>query len=386
MPGSSTALPPGCTRRVKIGEPELHAVVRVEAFQYRARDGGMADADGNSFEISDISLRLQLWKILRRDVVIKELTVDGVKVAWTQNAEGKWQMPPPLRSAAGQPGRPPWRFSSRCPQPASRRRLRAGASGRSRWTTPGCGMPRSVFTIENHKSARHPSPGCMCRRRDAQRTRTGAKGSANDRERGDQQKFRLQYWSGRFKYTPDELSLFDTSCTVGSGTATGTLDVKIRRTGFAFRPRYAILRCESRPVCWPMQRREPDCRPQARSRGPRAPGGDSRSSKHAQGERADRAGEQGLSRKAIFLTISTCWLHTDKFRGINLDDVHADFHFGGGGIFLDDLVVKSAVFTFTSQGAMACRRDQAFPQMPLRDQRRHGPADPRFSHGGFREG
>ena len=164
-----------------------------------------------------------------------------------------------------------------------------------------------------------------------------------------QNEFYLTDWRGRFKHTPEELSLFHTSCTVGGGDATGMLDVKISQQNSPF-----VLDTNFSKVN--LDRLLADAGVTQLQASGIISGfvhleGDSRDSSRAQGE-GQIVLANGYLSKSDFSDNLNLLLHTDKFRGMHLDDAHANFHVESGKIYLDDLVLKSSALTFTSKGVM----------------------------------
>ena len=348
----------------------LHSPVKIGSLSFMpwyglklssiSRDGA---ADGNFIEISSIGVRLQLFKLLRRNVVIKELSVDGLKVSWTQNAEGKWQMPgapavattEPPEANTTQPAPPPLTPPVPLPQasPASappppvsvdHARLRDASFS---------------FYDKNHKPiavltgvfVQTPSP-----------TDQMVIGTAAVSRVVIQNKFRIADYNGSFKYTPEELSLFDTSCKVDGGTANTKLDVKIARQNSPF-----VLDTDFSGINLDRLLADAgvtDLQASGAISGYLHLEGDSRDSKNAKGKGQIVLADGYVTKSDLMESLSG-WLHTDKLRGLSFQDAHANFHIDGGGVYFDELVLKSTPLWLSGNGVMATDGNNLFVQFRL---------------------
>ena len=319
------------------------------------RDYAAAPADDNSLNMSDITVRLQLWKLMKHEVVIKELSVDGVRVAWIQNPDGKWEMP--AGSAFSTVELPP-QTGPRAEQPPAAPQPTTAETPLAPPPAPSEKRPVTIrharmrdasfsFYNKNHKPiaaftgiyVQTPSP-----------TDKLVLGTAKVSKVAIQNEFYLEDWKGTFKYTPEELSLFDTSCKVDGGTATGTLDVKIAEADSPFSLDTHFSGVD-------LDRLLTDAGvTQVQASGTLSGflhlEGDLRNSLQAQGKGQIVLSNGFITDSDLFESLGAS-LRTDKFRKLNLDDAHANFHVGGGAVFLDDLALKSSALTLTAQGAMA---------------------------------
>ena len=316
-----------------------------------SNDSGQA-GNGDTIEIPDIALRFQLWKLMNHRVVIKELTVDDVKVGIGQNAEGKWQIPGgPNATGAGDAPQP----ETSAAQPPAQPEVPSEPAARP-VTVRHARLRNAAFTFYDRNNrpiaaltgvyAQTPSP-----------TEHLIQGSAAVSKAEIQKKFYIEDWRGSFKYTPDELSLYDTACKIDGGEANGAVDVKITEPDSPF-----VLDMNFNGVNFDRLLRDAGVTELEAS-------GLLSGSLHLEGDWRDSQQTQGRGRLLLtngfiaesdFIESLGAWLRTDKFRRLNLDDAHADFHVGGGAVYLDDLALKSAALTFTSKGAMAADGTKLF--------------------------
>jgi uncharacterized protein involved in outer membrane biogenesis len=305
-------------------------------------DDADAAAQGNSLQIADIGLRLRLWSLLRRDVVIKELTVDGVKVSWTQNREGKWQMPGrPSPSEATETEAPAESPAAQQPPPAPEAPLPPVTVNHAR-------MRDASFNFYD-KNGKPVAEFSRVFVQTSFPTDKLVEGSAKIGRVLIQQKFHLEDWNGHFKYTPEELSLLETHCKVDGGVATGVLDVKIAQkdSPFALDTQFSGVNLDQLLADAGVT----ELQASGQLSGFIHLRGDSRNSDQAQGNGQIVLANGFITKSDLSENLDQL-LHTDKFRGFTLEDAHADFHVGGGIVTLDDLVLKCSGLTFTSQGTM----------------------------------
>ena len=67
--------------------------------------GGETGSPVDYLLASSFRVRFAMWPLfVRGQVIIEEVLLDGPKVAWAQDGEGRWQLPPPPGSAPKRPG------------------------------------------------------------------------------------------------------------------------------------------------------------------------------------------------------------------------------------------------------------------------------------------
>lgn len=336
----------------------LHAPVKIGGVSFMpwygvrisgiTRDDEAAAAEGDTLEIGAVSVRLRLWRLMRGEVVIKKVTVDDVKAALTQNSEGKWQMPAgAVPAAAESPAQP--ETPAGTPQPAAAEQTPPPGAKSRPVIVNDARMRNGSFTFYDKKHrpiaaftgvyVEAPSP-----------TDQLVEGMAEVLSVAVQKEFFIDDWMGKFKYTPEELSLFDTSCKVAGGDATGTLDVKIAEpdSPFALDTKFSGVSLEK------LLGNAGVTQVQASGMisGFMHLEGDLRDSAHARGKGEIVLANGFITQSELFESLGA-WLGTNQFRGLPLQDAHAIFHVEGGKVYLDDLTLKSPVLAFTSKGVMA---------------------------------
>jgi uncharacterized protein involved in outer membrane biogenesis len=322
---------------------------------YGVRIAGITTQDdalpetGQLLDVASVSARLQLWKLLRHQVVIKELTVDRAKVSWTQNTSGSWrpgsqtqaqeapsqapavtEIPNPPPSGA-EPGPEEEPVSKLAPIMIQHFRLRDSSFNLFDKT----GQPVAALSgIE----IQAPDPSNDHVHGDARISRAEIQGL-----------FSLEDWRTEFNYSPRVLSLFNTSSKVAGGNATGSLNLKIGEADIPFDTDLKFSGVG-------MERLLAD----AGTTFVQASGTLS-GFLHLQGNLHDSASASGngrvvltdgrISKSDLFADFARL-LHTDRFQHVDLQEAFVNFHVSGGNILVDQLSLKSPDIAFASQGTV----------------------------------
>lgn len=300
-----------------------------------------ANAQGDSLEIASVSVHPRLWKLLHHDVVIKQLTIDGVKVAWTQTPDGKWAAP--IAAQAPAPENPP----ATAPAPQTAPPPAAVTPTPPPVTVEYARMRDAAFTFydKGHKPIAALSGVTIHVFSPSDQQVNGA---ALVHRAVIQDAFYIDDWKGMFRYTPQELSLYDAKCTVGGGSAEGTVNVKPGEPDSPFSTDMKFsgvgidrLLSDARTSGWQVT-------------------GSLSGFVKLQGNFRDSAATRGtgrivlenasLAQSDLFDTLNELF-HTDRFRSVPLRDCHADFHVADGNVMLDALSVSSpGIMGVTGQG------------------------------------
>jgi uncharacterized protein involved in outer membrane biogenesis len=344
----------------------LHTPVKIASLSFMPWTGlrltgitGQDDAGDNILQISKVSARIPLWELVSRKVVVKELSVDGVKVTWNETPEGKWRLPLQTPDAGSEtPGEPataaPEATPAQTPAPVQPQ------------------PPAAVEAVAPPQAAAKPFPvkinrfvlrGASFDFRDKNRksivtaeginmlssypTAEAVNGSAFVYQISVQNLFFIRGCQTDFSYSPEDLSLFNTRCEIAGGASVGSLNVKTAEpeSPFNFDTKFSGIQVERLLADAGIHAVEATG----------ALGG----FLHLQGNLRDSMAATGKGQLVITNGHVAEWdlfrqigmvLHSDKLQQFDVDEARADYHLANGKVFVDEVALKASDLSLTGQG------------------------------------
>jgi len=312
--------------------------------------------NGRPLEIARVKARVRLWKLLRRKVVVKELAIDGAKVTWNQNDEGKWslpkQTPPPVEAdtsgtAATLAETPPQAPPPTVPEtPPAQQPSMAIDVSRPEVMLNHFRLLNATFDFFDSKH-RHIVSAEGIRVDSFYPKKELVNGTASISKAVIQDRFFMRNWVAGFVWSPDKLSLLDARAAIAEGTSTGTLNVKISEpdSPFDLDVKFSDINVERLISEAGLAVVEAS--------------GSLAGSLHLQGNLHDSNAASGGGQFAITNGHIMQWdqlrmlgeiLHSDRLQKIDLKEASATFHIASGTVFLDRLVFASPDILLTCQG------------------------------------
>ena len=314
---------------------------------------GVASPDnGMPLEIARVKARVRLWKLLRRKVIVKELTIDGAKVTWNQNDQGTWSLPQqtPSQEPTVQ-ATPPAETPPQVQPEASAAPLPAEQTQTAEPSPPEVMLNHfrlrdATFDFFDSKH-RHIVSTEGIRVDSPYPTKESVNGTASISRVIIQDRFFMRDWIANFAWSPKNLSLFNARASIADGVSTGTLNVKISEPDSPFDldiifSDINVERLISEAGLAVVQA-----------------SGSLGGSLRLHGNIRDSNAASGNGRFAITNGRIMQWdqlrmlgeiLHSDRLQQIDLKEASAVFHIGGGTVFLDRLTLASPDLLLTCQG------------------------------------
>jgi type II secretion system protein N len=320
-------------------------------------------ADGENFlEISEVSARIRLWKLLRREVSIRELTIESPKVSWMQNPGGKWRFPqkngePPEEASTTPavenpaPAESPMQTPEQTPaQTAAAPEPEAAPAVRPpRITVDSFHLNDGTFDLLDHRHKRIAAVTGLNVQSQSP-TAEAVRGKASVERVMIQELFALEDWSSDFDCSKAGLTLSNSRATFGGGTATGALNVKTAEpySPFNFDVNFSDVDI-ARLVA------------EAHLAAVQASGTLSGFLK-LQGNMHDSGAAAGSGQLVLangrigqvdFLKIIGQLLQIDELTQLDLQQAQVDYRIAAGNVLVDKLLLKTQNLTLTSQGVIA---------------------------------
>ena len=316
-------------------------------------------AGENFLEVSAVSARLRLSKLLSREVEIRELVVDSPRVSWMQNPEGQWRFPRKIAAASEQSPESappsseqiPAQISTATPgQPSAGNAAPPAASARKpQVTVDRFRLTDGEFALLDLRRKRIASITGMNIQAVSPEAGT-VEGKASVERIFIQEIFALEDWQSDFSYTGGGLSLSNSRATFGGGTATGTLHVK---TAEPYSPFDLDVKFSGVDIAQLVS--------EAHIGGVQATGtlsgfvkleGNLHDSSAASGGGKVVLANGRIAQLDLFKTIGQL-LQIEELVQLDLQRAQLDYRVGGGNAIVDSLVLKTQNLTLTGQGAVA---------------------------------
>ena len=344
----------------------LHTPVKIAGLSFMPWTGlrltGITgqDATGdNILQISKVSARIPLWKLVSRPLVVKELSVDGAKITWNETPEGKWRLPlqtpeagietpnePPTAAQEATPGQtpppsPPKPPAAVEPVPPPQAAAKPFPVNINRFVLRGASFD---FRDKNRKSIVMAEGINLL---STYPTVEAVNGSAFVYQISVQNLFFIRGYQTEFSYSPEDLSLFNTRCEIAGGAAVGSLNVKTAEPEFPFNldTKFSNIQVE---------RLLADAGIHAVDATGSLGGflhlqGNLRNSMAATGNGQVVVTNGHVSDWDLFRQIGMV-LHSEKLQQFDVDEARADYHLADGKVFVDEVALKASDLSLAGQG------------------------------------
>ncbi|MGB8353627.1 MAG: AsmA family protein [Chthoniobacteraceae bacterium] len=321
--------------------------------------GADAAAGDNILQIPKVNARIQLWKLLDKNVVVRELSVDGAKITWNETPEGKWRLPLQIPEVESETPPEP---ATAAPEAAPVQTPPPAPSQPPAETVPQPAATPKQFPIKiDHFLLREASFNFCDKNRkpivtadginmlSAYPTVDAVTGSASVHQISAQDLFFIRNCQTEFSYSPEHLSLFNARCVIAGGASIGSLNVKIAEpeTPFNFDAKFSDIQLERLLADAGVETSEIDAI------------GTLGGFLHLQGNLRNSTAATGKGQLVITGGHIAQWsllrqiadlLHSDKLKQFNIDEARANYHLADGKVLVDEIVLKAVDLSLTGQG------------------------------------
>jgi hypothetical protein len=295
-------------------------------------------------------------------VEIKQLTIDGANVSWSESPEGKWELPMPAAPAAAEAApaatSTPEAVPAQSPAASQPEQAPGTATPAAAPEVPQLPLPSVVvshfrlrdssvsFYDKNHKCIASLS-GINVQAPDPQTQ--PIKGSAAIARMEIQKIFSIENWKANFSYWAGGISLYDTSATVADGTATGSLDVKTGEPDSPFNVDVKFSEVDVNRLLIGAQITQVQA--SGALSGFLQLQGNLRDSTSAAGSGRLELQNGRISKSDLFSGLEIL-LQTNRFDHMDLQQAFVDYHLSEGQLTVDQLTLRSSELAFTGHGVV----------------------------------